>query len=527
MPITSYIRNQGKKGLYTFRRRVPTDLTKVWNNGRPQREYKVALKTADRATALSRGAEANLAFEEKVRFLRGQQQSAEQKSLLERQEERRWAIQAATEMLKQENLLPSQQPSLINGASLSDLREWKEKIDQTKELLVEVLQDRYVDHEQRQRDYDAGRWGTAGYKEPYKPIDPTDKDAVAYDIISGQTPQFTVEPTWMDCVETYIEHNKASSQRTPHNQRKHEQRVWKIADDLAAYVGSGNKQFGYETQLEQFSRLMMRGFRSYCEKKHPNWKTPTYNKAITLLSATFNAGTHAFELSLNNPFRDLKIPRTAAHVSGVEDQDIERRSFTPEELDQYIGLLDEKSPQIKAIGLLMVYTGCRTMELGGLLNEDVVLGSNVPYLNIRPNRIRRLKTLSSERRIPLTSQGLDLIRQYRETRPQADPKAPLFPNYGRDGGMDALSQSLRNIIRKTMGIKDPRLVPYSTRHTLKDKMRLLRTPLHYQYHIMGHAQENAIASNYGEGDPLTYIQQELERAAQLQEWGPEAIYRAN
>jgi len=162
------------------------------------------------------------------------------------------------------------------------------------------------------------------------------------------------------------------------------------------------------------------------------------------------------------------------------------------------------------------------MELGGLLNEDVVLGSNVPYLNIRPNRIRRLKTLSSERRIPLTSEALDILRQYQEQQQKKDPKAPLFPKYGRDGGMEALSQGLRNIIRKTMGISDPRLVPYSTRHTLKDKMRLLRTPLSYQYHIMGHAQDNAIADGYGEGDPLIYIQQELQRAAQLTTWGPEA-----
>jgi len=229
-----------------------------------------------------------------------------------------------------------------------------------------------------------------------------------------------------------------------------------------------------------------------------------------------------FELSLNNPFRDLKVNKTAAHVSGVEDQDIERRSFTPEEMEQYVEHLNSKTPQIKAIGLLMVHTGCRTMELGGLLNEDVVLGSNVPYLNIRPNRIRRLKTLSSERRIPLTSEALDILRQYQEQQQNKDPKAPLFPKYGRDGGMEALSQGLRNIIRKTMGLSDPRLVPYSTRHTLKDKMRLLRTPLSYQYHIMGHAQDNAIADGYGEGDPLIYIQQELERASQLTTWGPEA-----
>ena len=92
-----------------------------------------------------------------------------------------------------------------------------------------------------------------------------------------------------------------------------------------------------------------------------------------------------------------------------------------------------------------------------------------------------------------------------------------------DGGMEALSQCLRNIIRKTIGISDPRLVPYSTRHTLKDKMRLLKTPLSYQYHIMGHAQDNAIADGDGEGDPRIYMQRELEWASQLTTWGTEAV----
>lgn len=523
MSIASYIKPQGKKGLYGFRRRVPSDLTQIWNNGQPQREYKVALKTTDKALALKRGADANLAFEEKVHILRRQQQDAEQKTVLERLEERRWIIQAATEMLKTEGVLPSQQPNLSTGASLNEILDWQEQVEVFKGFIVDDLQYRYLDHEQRQKDYDAGRWGRDGYKDPYKPVNPNDKDAVAYEIITGQTPHQSVEPTWKDCVELYIDHNKAASQRTAHNQKKHEQRVWSIADDLAAFIGNGNKQVGYTTQLDQFTRLMMRGFQSYCSKRHPSWKTATYNKGITLLSAIFNAGIQVFELSLNNPFRDLKINKTAAHVSGVEDQDHERRSFTPEELEQYVGHLNDKKPQIKAIGLLMIHTGCRTMELGGLMNEDLVLGSNVPYLNIRPNRIRRLKTLSSERRIPLTSDALDILRKYQEQPTNEDPKAPLFPKYGRDGGMDALSQGLRNIIRKTMGISDPRLVPYSTRHTLKDKMRLLRTPLSYQHHIMGHAQGNAIADGYGEGDPLIYIQEELERASQLTTWGPEAM----
>ena len=65
-------------------------------------------------------------------------------------------------------------------------------------------------------------------------------------------------------------------------------------------------------------------------------------------------------------------------------------------------------------------------------------------------------------------------------------------------------------------------VPYSNGHTLKDKIRLLRTPLAYQNQIMGHRQSNEIADGYGEGDPLVYIQQQLQKASELTDWGLEA-----
>jgi hypothetical protein len=66
------------------------------------------------------------------------------------------------------------------------------------------------------------------------------------------------------------------------------------------------------------------------------------------------------------------------------------------------------------------------------------------------------------------------------------------------------------------------LVPYSTRHTLKDNMRTLRTPLMYQLDIMGQQKGNEIANVYGDGAHLVYLQQELQKASELSDWGPEA-----
>ena len=116
-----------------------------------------------------------------------------------------------------------------------------------------------------------------------------------------------------------------------------------------------------------------------------------------------------FELATNNPFEGLKIRNKPAHVSGVSSEENDRRSFTPEELLQYEDILKTKKSEIKTIGLLMIWTGCRTMEIGGLLNNELLLDLNVPYLLIRPNSIRGLKTLASERKVPLTADGIRYV----------------------------------------------------------------------------------------------------------------------
>ena len=159
------------------------------------------------------------------------------------------------------------------------------------------------------------------------------------------------------------------------------------------------------------------------------------------------------------------------------------------------------------------------MEIAGLTFNELLLDVNVPYLDIKPNHIRRLKTLSSERKVPLITEALDAMRDYLQSQQNTKPSDPVFPRFGRDGGMDPLSQNLRSIIRNQMQIVDPRLVPYSTRHTLKDKMRVIRTPLALQLELMGHQNPNRIADEYGDGDPLIYLRQELDRATKVEVWG--------
>ena len=55
-------------------------------------------------------------------------------------------------------------------------------------------------------------------------------------------------------------------------------------------------------------------------------------------------------------------------------------------------------------------------------------------------------------------------------------------------------------------------------HSMKDKLRALRTPMQLQYAILGNGKRT-VAEGYGDGNPLAYLQQEIIKAEKLESWG--------
>jgi integrase len=51
--------------------------------------------------------------------------------------------------------------------------------------------------------------------------------------------------------------------------------------------------------------------------------------------------------------------------------------------------------------MLIYYSGARREEICGLLVDDVLMGGNIPYLRLVPNKYRRLKNAQSQRDIPI------------------------------------------------------------------------------------------------------------------------------
>lgn len=78
------------------------------------------------------------------------------------------------------------------------------------------------------------------------------------------------------------------------------------------------------------------------------------------------------------------------------------------------------------VNLLLAYTGARRSEIAGLLAGDVGDEEGIPFIHIRANYLRGLKTKSSRRRIPLHPHLLKLgFVEFAKKIDRTD--APLFP----------------------------------------------------------------------------------------------------
>ena len=145
---------------------------------------------------------------------------------------------------------------------------------------------------------------------------------------------------------------------------------------------------------------------------------------------------------------------------------------------------------------LILDTGMRLSEAAGLLWDDVVLSGEVPHVHVRPNSIRRLKTASSERVLPLTGNSLLAVQRAKEHR----TVKVLFPRYVSDGHLNANSASaaLNKWLQNTV---NEALVIHSLRHAMRDRLRSIECPSDLIDHIGGWSRQT-IVDRYGLGYSL-------------------------
>ena len=477
---------RSKTGFYEYRRKVPIRLRPFFpstKTGKLMSEWKKSLNTKDEAIAHKRW------LEENNRFTAA---SATAEKLLSGIPLAPYEVVAAGKAIAvKDGVHPQQAPVLHANATPAETINFKRQAAEWNEFIVQ-MHDEYIDElDRKYRDEDGNELNW----------DHTDPKVAAYRIMKGEE-LTTPEPTWSDAVELYISVNKAEKKREIVKEQKWELSTRNLLDKFASSIG------GKQSKLGDLDRQFIR---NWLIETYPN--AGTRNRYNNVFSAVINNWNEENKSKIYNPFSGLSNKQLE------QEEAIKRRSFTPEEWYCYQShILNLGDTQLKLIGLLMLYTGCRTNEAAGLQVRDFRLEANMPHVVFRTNELRRMDKNGLERAVPLMTPVLDAYRLYEHEK---RPDKPLFPKYGNTRGFENVSAKLRNVVNELMGIKNPDVVPYSTRHTFRDRSEAANISTSRSEYIMGHksAASSRIHQKYGTKTPPTVLYEHMTKIFKVTDWG--------
>ena len=156
------------------------------------------------------------------------------------------------------------------------------------------------------------------------------------------------------------------------------------------------------------------------------------------------------------------------------------------------GKLDGLQTDFQILLRLVIKTGMRPVEGIGLELNDIHLDHHVPYVHVRANKIRVLKTPQSDRIIPLVGVSLDAAVQLVERG-----------GWGNKAGKNMYATSGINRYLKAMNaFEGVNQSFYSLRHWFQDQLTQLGVVDRIQCQLMGHKFNRP---TYGDGAPLEML----------------------
>ncbi|MBB25849.1 MAG: hypothetical protein CME02_10065 [Geminicoccus sp.] len=474
-----------RNNSYYFRRMYPADVQRIAG----QRELKRKLRASKLREAELEAALINQEFERTVQLARGQEGA-----------DHGVAIVLATRFLQSKGLISS-----------------------TGQLTFPALDPRKPEHDTIEKQLAViGEW-EAKYEATYDQLAlavqventaAVNPQTAAFDQLIGKA-SLRSDYSLKDAAEFYVRENRLKHGRTPDAQKKSEAEQRRRLDLFAGWLGGGNVELGYRKPFKSIDRATAQRFKAYLiEEKH--WRVATRNKCLTYLNSAFNAAGDEFDIAgWSNPFRRL------ASDAQIDSQ--KRLSFTPLEYrDWWQSLLSyrNQNPQAALIGLMLLETGSRIIELTHLQIGDLRLEHAVPHLLVRNNPRRKLKGVIEHPVFPMRTKKQ--LEAYVSQLADKDEQSPLFPRYATANGNSTLSATLKKRFFATWGEDSGRnLTSYSARHAFKDRGRAAGVDLAVLDYLMGHKtkQSSVVAQGYGTGYSLSVLKEAAEKINTQEDWG--------
>ena len=144
-------------------------------------------------------------------------------------------------------------------------------------------------------------------------------------------------------------------------------------------------------------------------------------------------------------------------------------------------------------------SGMRLSEAAGLMIDDLKLEEDIPYIDLKPHPHRRLKTASSERKIPLVGLSLWAAKRLK----QDSTGLYCFPRYTNCErcNSNSASAAINKWIKTVGGSSD---VIHGLRHSFRDRLRAVEAPTDMIDQLGGWALKS-VGQGYGDGYDLELL----------------------
>ena len=251
----------------------------------------------------------------------------------------------------------------------------------------------------------------------------------------------------------------------------------------------GNKQ------LSDYTRQDALQFRDWLVARGLTGSSITRN--FSYLKAVINFALSEYALDVRNPFIGVYHDRSA----GV----LVRKPIPIDDIRIIQSKCRAIDDDMRWLIALISDTGMRLAEGAGLLKRDFVgLDTDLPYVRITKHPWRNLKTVSSERKVPLIGEALWAAKRIVETDNRSDF---AFPRYNRHSSTKANSASaaLNKWLKQHVPVG---CTMHSFRHSMRDRLRAVQCPSDITDQIGGWTTDG-VGQGYGLGYPIRVLQEWL------------------
>ena len=262
----------------------------------------------------------------------------------------------------------------------------------------------------------------------------------------------------------------------------------KGVDRNPLFFSHTRRAIGYVTDhignkhIDQYSRIDAASFRDHLRRR--GLSISSIKRNISCVKAVINFNINELGVECQNAFANVYLQR---------EERQNKRTINASTIRKIQISSIKKSDELRLLMALISDTGMRLGEAVGLKKEDIYLDVGYPYVDIKKNEVRGLKTSASTRTVPLVGVALKAAKLIKS----ATGSEYCFPKYIGKGCCKSNSASAAgNKWLKRVGGNG--VIVHGLRHSFRDRLREVETPTEVIDQLGGWSAAT-VGQGYGDG----------------------------